>query len=142
MLKLTILVSLCALVLAACEGGKPAADDLTVTYKRSGGFMPVDDTMVIAGDGSVSMSDGSKPARTIRVVPTELAKLRTLLSSPEFKATAAEYRNDRGADLITHTIESKVGNETKKVLVMDSSEHPAVLDQVIEELERLGRAAK
>jgi uncharacterized protein (DUF1330 family) len=144
MLRMLVLMAL-AVVVAACHspsGGQTAPADLTVTYRKTGGFLPFDDTFVVRGDGALTHTGRDRTTREARVAPADLARLRSLLSSPEYRAAAGEYRNDRGADLVTHRIESRLGGETKTAVVMTATEHPKVLDQVIDELERLAAMTK
>lgn len=123
-----------ALMGTGCQTG---STDFGVTFTKVGGFMPFNDTLTVSGDGSLTLTDRSHATKTGKVDPKDLERLRGLLKSPEFQGAAAAYRNDRGADLVTHTIDAKFGSSHKTVMVMTATEHPKVLDDIIAELERL-----
>lgn len=142
MVRAALFSTFCMLALGACHTGKDPAPDLNVTYEKTGGFMPFNDTLVVHGDGILAYADRNHHLHDARVDPTQLDRLRSLLSSPEFQQTSPEYRADRGADLVTHKIDARLGASSKTVVVMDSTQHPKVLDQIIDELERLAGIAR
>jgi hypothetical protein len=122
---------------APASPSKADAGEFTLTYEKTGGFLPFQDSLVIRGTGVIVYVDRTHTLRDAQVDPLELDRLRALVASREFQTAAPEYRNDRGADLVTHTIDVQNDASHKRVVVMDATNHPAVLDQIIAELERL-----
>ena len=133
-----------AAVLVACHStspAKPATDDFVITYEKTGGFLPFQDSTVLRGNGIFVTVDRTHKTREGHASAADVDRLRTLVTSKDFLDAAPEYRNDRGADLVTHTIDATAGGTRKRVVVMDSTEHPKVLDQIVAEMERLAASA-
>ena len=126
------------LTLAGCSPRAAApASEVSVVYEKTGGFMPFNDRFVVRGDGSLAYTDRKKSTRTGKVAPADLQHLRLLLASREFQDAVAEYRAKGGADLVTHRIEATIDGRTKTVLWETGAPAPAVVEQVIAELEKL-----
>jgi hypothetical protein len=147
MIRAALLSAFCLLALGACDTAKgpdrtPSEPDLNVTYEKTGGFLPFNDTLVVHGDGILAYTDRTLHVHDARVGPAQLERLRSLLSSPEFHQASPEYRAAQGADLVTHKIDARLVSSSKTVVVMDSTQHPKVLDQIIDELERLAGIAR
>jgi hypothetical protein len=69
---------------------------------------------------------------------SELAPLRTLVNSIEFRALAPRYVGTRNCcDLRSYTIEVTRNESRQRVETDDTATRPAVLDQVLRELERV-----
>jgi len=134
---------LAALVmLAACHSKRSAvpaaqAQDMVITYQKTGGILPFQDSMVVRGSGVIVYTDRMHHMREGFASPADLKLLRSLVSSSDFLQAEPEYRNDRGADLVTHAIDVQGTGADKHVVVMDSTTHPRVLDDLIAELEKL-----
>jgi hypothetical protein len=111
-----------------------APSGLVVTYQKSGGFAGKNDTLTVYASGVLELHSrfGDK---TAQVAPAELTRLQQLLASPEFAALEPSYEA-AGADLILYSI-SVPGRPQPTVETVDSAQHPPVLSQVIDELEKL-----
>jgi hypothetical protein len=109
-----------------------------VIYHKSGGIMGLDETLTVRADGTLMLQSRGGNTKTAQVQPSELDKLRELLASPEFAQLQAEYRA-MGADLFTYDITVPSGRPGH-VVTMDGVENPPVLEQLIEELNRLRQA--
>lgn len=107
-----------------------------VTYEKSGGIAGIDETLTVRGDGSLELIERGGAAKQAQLAPADLDRLRGLLASPEFAALRPLYKA-AGADFFTYTITASVNGGTQTVVTQDGAQHPAVLSQVLEELERL-----
>lgn len=127
-----LLVLFGVMLLAACSA-PPSRGATLLTFTRSGGFAGFDDTLVVARDGGLILTDKMKNVKQASVDPGALAQLDALLHSTEFRALAPSYRAE-GADLMAYSV-SVPG--VAKVTTMDAAEHPAVLDKVLAEINGL-----
>jgi hypothetical protein len=127
-----LLAVLAALLLAACSAPSSRGGTL-LTFTRSGGFAGFDDTLVVARDGGLTLTDKFKAVKQASVEPAALAALDSLVHGAEFRALAPSYKAE-GADLMVYTV-SVPG--VAKVSTMDAAQHPAVLDKVLAEINGL-----
>jgi hypothetical protein len=146
MIRLALVLAALAAVacLEGCRSKRAAAappDALVVTYEKTGGLMPFQDSMLVRESGVVIYTDRTRRMREGFASAADIRALRSMVTSKEFLDAAPEYRNDRGADLVTHTIGVQ-GPVNKRVVVMDSTSHPRVLDDVIALLERMGERTR
>jgi hypothetical protein len=91
----------------------------------------------VHADGSLERQSRGGTVRRAQVAPTELDQLQKLLASPEFAALQSSY-DVAGADQFVYEI-SLPGDSQPRVITVDGAQNPAVLDQLIAELERLRR---
>jgi len=113
-------------------------DSALVIYHKSGGIMGLDETLTVHADGTLVLESRDGSTKTAQVQPKQLDKLRELIASPEFAQLQAQYRA-MGADLFTYDI-TVPGGRPGHVVTMDGAENPSVLEQVIQELNRLRQA--
>lgn len=133
----TLAVLIGVMLLAACSA--PASRGGTLlTFTRSGGFAGFDDTLVVARDGGLTLTDKLKNVKQTSVELSALATLDSLVHGAEFRALAPSYRAE-GADLMEYSV-SVPG--VAKVTTMDAAQHPAVLDKVLAEINSLLGAFK
>lgn len=109
-----------------------------VVYHKSGGIMGLDETLTVRADGTLALQSRGGNTKTAQVRPDQLDKLRELIASPQFAQLQAEYRAI-GADLFTYEI-TVPGGTPGHVVTMDGVENPPVLEQLIQELNRLRQA--
>jgi len=100
--------------------------------------MGLDETLTVRADGTLELQSRGGNTKTARVQPSQLDKLRELIASPEFAQLKAQYQA-MGADLFTYDI-TVPGGRPGHVVTMDGVENPPVLEQVIQELNRLRQA--
>ena len=96
--------------------------------------MGLDETLTVHDDGTVTLQSRGD-SKTVQVPASQLDKLRALIASPEFGKLQAQYQA-AGADLFTYDI-TVLGGTPGRVVTMDGVENPAVLEQVIEQLNML-----
>jgi hypothetical protein len=133
------LLALVVPLLAACANNQSkstGAPRTLVTLNRSGGFIGLNDRLVVRTDGSMTYDDlKKKTSATARAPGDDLAKLRDLLKSPDFAAAAATYTTKGGADQITYTINSN--DPEKTVTTIDGAPHPEIVRKLLESLDHL-----
>lgn len=113
-------------------------DSAIVIYRKSGGIMGLDETLTIHADGTLELRSRGGGSTSAQVGPDQLDKLRHLIASPEFAQLQAQYQA-MGADLFTYDI-TVPGGKPGHVVTMDGVENPPVLEQLIQELNRLRKA--
>ena len=113
---------------------QPAAGTLVV-YHKSGGIMGMDETLTVAADGTLTLSSRIGGSKSAQASPSALRRLTELLGSAEF-AALPPLAETIGADLFVYEI-SVGGSAQPTVVTMDGVQNPAVLDQVLAELEQL-----
>jgi hypothetical protein len=101
----------------------------------SGGIAGISDTMTVYSDGRLELID-RKGEKTAKVAPSELATLQKLLASPEFAALEPQYQAPV-ADAFIYQLTVPGGSQPRAVVTMDGVKNPAVLDQVLIEVNRL-----
>ena len=106
-----------------------------VIYHKSGGIMGLDETLTVRDDGTLVFHGRGGVSKTIQVPAKQLDKLRALISSPDFGKLQAQYQA-AGADLFTYDI-TVPGSTPAHVVTMDGVNNPAVLEQLIEQLNML-----
>ena len=135
-------LALAALPLLACQSTSRSGPAILATYERSGGFAGFDQRLVVKDSGALALND----RRENRLYETDLDpgtldRLRALLSSPEFLAAKRSYAAD-GYDLITYVIDARTPQRTHTVTTMDTASHPPIVQQAIEELDRLAQLVR
>src|SRR5262249_16800090 len=98
----------------------------------------LDETLTVRADGTLELQSRGGNTKTARVQASQLDKLRELIASPEFAQLQARYQA-MGADLFTYDI-TVPGGRPGHGVTMDGFENPPVLEQVIQELNRLRQA--
>ncbi len=120
----------------------PVADEVLVTYHKSGGIAGIDETLVVHQGGLLELT--TRGAQKIAQADEPMIQpLRRMLEQKDFSELAPRYQA-AGADLFTYTITARDANgNAKTVTTMDAAKHPAYLGQLIAMLEQLrGVAAK
>lgn len=117
-----------ALLLVACAGSKGGPGSETVlTYTRSGGFAAFNDTLVVASDGSLTLTDKNGTIRRGTASEDDVKRLGDLVRGAEFRKLAPSY-SVKGADQMTYTVAVP---GVAKVSTMDGVEQPVVLAKVL-----------
>ncbi len=129
-------------IVLGCQSGPRPGPSLLATYQKDGGIAGNNQRLVVHETGALALDD-RRAGRVYRtsVDPGSLDRLRALLASPEFVAAQRQYRVEGGADPITYTVEGRAPGRVHTVTTMDSAAHPRVVQQAIEELDRLAQLA-
>lgn len=115
--------------------GAQSAGAVLLTCYKSGGFAGVSDTWTVYDSGLVKFKGRGGATQLIQLGDAELDALRQLVQGPEFAALDARYLAS-GADLFAYELEVIGADGARKTVELTlPSEHPAVLDQVIDALE-------
>ncbi len=123
-------------MLTACgsggEGGAgTAANDIIVTYTRSGGFTGGTDKLTVHADGALTLTTDTR-TKTARAEEAKVRALQQTLANAEWSNLEASY-GKQVPDGYAYTIVA--GDKT--VQTYDGATNPAVLDQVIQDLNGL-----
>jgi hypothetical protein len=129
---------------AGCAGGGGAQQpEILATYEKSGGIAGFNERLVVRNDGRLVLDDKRTGKMHEAAVDTgSLQSLRDLFASEDFQSAERSYRAERGADLITYTIEARTPGRTHTVTTMDSAGHPPVVMRAIEHLDHLSGLAR
>ena len=79
--------------MAACDGTEPApepADDTLIEYARSGGFVGLDDHLVIHTDGSATLERREGPA-TVTISEEEFEAIEELVAELDWEALEGHH---------------------------------------------------
>jgi hypothetical protein len=115
--------------------GAQSAGAVLLTCYKSGGIAGVSDTWTVYDSGLVKFKGRGGATQLIQLGDAELDALRLLVQGPEFAALEARYLT-RGADLFAYELEAIGADGALKTVELTlPSDHPAVLDQVIDALE-------
>lgn len=117
---------------AESRGATPVGD--LVTFQRVGGFAGFNDTLVVARDGSLTLTDKTGAVKKGAARAADLKDLDSLLHSAEFKAAAKSYESPGGADRITYTI-GVAGGPT--VTAMDGVAQPEPVSKAVQMLSEM-----
>ena len=118
----------------APTGEGQISGDVLVIYHKSGGFVGIDETLTVHADGKLDLQTRRGGNTTVQVDPADLSALQKLLASAEF-ATLQLPAPRPGAD--QYVYELTVPGAGRRIMTVDGAQNPPVLDQVIDELERL-----
>jgi hypothetical protein len=124
----------------ATARAEPANADAStlVIYHKTGGIMGLDETLTVNADGTLALRSRNGTTKTSKIPADRLAKLRELLASPEYAKLQGQYKA-MGADLFIYDI-SVPGGTPGHVQTMDGADTPAVLAEIIQELNDLRQA--
>ena len=115
-------------------GAQPVGAVLLTCYK-SGGIAGVSDTWTVYDSGLVKFEGRGGATQLIQLEDAELSALQQMVGGPEFAALGARYLT-RGADLFAYELQVPVADGALKTIELTlPSNHPAVLDQLIDALE-------
>lgn len=111
-------------------------DDIVITYRKTGGFDGIDETMTVYADGRLALTSRRGAVKQAQATPAEIDQLRQVLGSDEFARLEATYQA-AGADLFTYMLIVPSGPTPRTITTMDAAQNPPVLDQAIAALEQL-----
>ncbi|MEU8519286.1 hypothetical protein [Streptomyces sp. NBC_01216] len=109
----------------AKNSGEPAPREVLVDLEVSGGFAGVRNRLVVRYDGSYTTRSGTKPPRTGRMEPAEVAELRAALEDPAFAAVPARPSGKTVYDGFEYVI-----TYGSRVVVATDDERPPALRRV------------
>ena len=117
--------------------------DMSVVYRRSGGFAGADDTWTFAADGTVSQQ-GHTPNTPERLTTAQMAELTAAIRGANFMALENSYvPRDTCCDRYLYEITVTLGGQSKTVRTIDAAPAaPAELTQLIDMLNRLVAPAR
>jgi hypothetical protein len=119
--------------------GAQSAGVVLLTCYKSGGIAGVSDTWTVYDSGLVKFKGRGGATQLIQLGDAELDALHQLVRGPEFAALGARYLT-RGADLFAYELEATGADGALKTVELTlPSDHPAVLDQLIDALEGMRR---
>ena len=89
----TIFIAVASLGVAACDDSKPApepADDTLIEYRRTGGFVGLDDHLVIHTDGTATLERREGPA-TVTISEEEFDTIEEMVSELDWEALEGHH---------------------------------------------------
>lgn len=122
------------------ETAQPAGQGILITLQKSGGIAGITQLLTVYSDGRIEQS-GTGGTKSTQVAPADIEVLQKLLASPEFAAVPPISRAT-GADLFTYTLTVMDSGSQRTIVTMDGVENPAVLSQVLGELNKLEAQVK
>jgi hypothetical protein len=124
--------------LASPLKGQGTAQEITVSYHRSGGFAGTDDTWTITADGAVS-HQGPAAGTPQQLTTAHMAELTAAIYAANFLTLEDSYvPQDTCCDRYQYEITVMIGGHSKTVRTIDASPTaPAELTQLVETLNRL-----
>ena len=90
---LTIFIAVASLGVAACDDSKPApepVDDTLIEYRRTGGFVGLDDHLVIHTDGTATLERREGPA-SVTISEEEFATIEEMVSELDWEALQGHH---------------------------------------------------
>jgi len=112
------------------------ANDIVITYRKTGGIAGIDETMTVYADGKLTLTSRGSAVKQAQATPAEIDQLRQVLGSDDFARLEATYQAV-GADLFTYMLIVPSGPTPRTITTMDGAQNPPVLDQAIAALEQL-----
>ena len=97
---MAICIAVAALAMAACDDSEPEpADDMLIEYTRSGGYVGLDDHLVIHTDGSATLERREGPA-SVTISEEEFEAIEELVNELDWEALEGNHsrRNVSVAD--------------------------------------------
>ncbi len=124
--------------LASTLEGGAAAQQISVTYHRSGGLAGRDDTWTISADGTVS-HQGQTTGTPQQLTPAQMAELAAAIRAANFMSLEDSYvPQDTCCDRYQYEITVTIGGHPKTVRTIDASPTaPAELTGLVDTLNRL-----
>ncbi len=115
----------------------PQGDDILVTYHKSGGFVGIDETLIVHHGGLLELNTRQGQSKSLQVNEPVIQPLRRLLEQKDFGELAERYPAP-GADLFVYSITARTANgDLKTVTTMDGAKQPEYLGILIGMLEQL-----
>ena len=124
--------------LASTLEGQGAAQQISVTYHRSGGFAGTDDTWTISADGAVS-HQGPATGTPQQLTPVQMTELAAAIRAANFMSLEDSYvPQDTCCDRRLYEITVTIGGHSKTVRTIDGAPTaPAELTSLVDTLNRL-----
>jgi hypothetical protein len=107
-----------------------------VIYRKSGGIAGIVETLTVRADGTLLLEARAGSQDQAQANPADLAQLQQLLASDAFARLQARYQAP-GADLFTYDLILPSDRGKRMITTMDNADHPQVLTDAINLLNRL-----
>ncbi|MFI8293268.1 hypothetical protein ACIGBL_29435 [Streptomyces sp. NPDC085614] len=108
---------------------EPAPREVLVELNVTGGFAGVQNQLIVRYDGSYTTRSGTKPPRTGRMEPAEVAELRAALEDPAFAAVPARPTGEPVHDGFQYVVTYRY-----RVVVATDGDRPPALRRVFSAL--------
>lgn len=108
---------------------RPASQDVLVEVAVTGGFAGVDNKLVVHDDGTYTTRTGTKPPKTGRMTPAEVAELRAALEDPAYAKVPPRPTGTPIADGFQYAI-----THAHHTVIAGDGERPPALDRVFKAL--------
>jgi hypothetical protein len=124
--------------LASPLEGQAAAQEISISYHRSGGFAGTDDTWTVSADGAVS-HQGETPGTPGQLTVAQMAELTAAIHAANFMSLEDSYvPKDTCCDRYLYEITVTIDGHSKTIRTIDASPTaPAELTRLVDTLNRL-----
>lgn len=123
----------------ATQSNAAARDQIVASFTRSGGLQGKTETLVIAGDGTLTIREGDPNgsiSKTAKAPPAQIESLRATFASRDWQQLAASYGR-QVPDGYAYTI--RAGN--KNITTYDGAQNPPILDNILSQMNKLWQIA-